>query len=52
VSEDRLPALIRMVNERGAGAKRAVTDEELRYFARVAGEPARTEAPAGAAQAS
>jgi 2-isopropylmalate synthase len=37
VSEDRLPALIRMVNERGAGAKRAVTDEELRYFAQVAG---------------
>ena len=41
VDDEQLDVLIRMVNERGGSAKRAVTDEELRYFADVAGGAAR-----------
>jgi isopropylmalate/homocitrate/citramalate synthase len=48
VTDEQLPTVIRLVNDTGRAEKRAITDEELRYFTEVAAVSSRTAAPAGA----
>ena len=41
IGDEGLPTVIKLVNERGRAEKRAITDDELRYFADVARSAAR-----------